>query len=142
MMPGNFQRCWCGNKVTFGSSLKYEINENFKPYLETMFTNRQDSTQVAESGAFFVGADVGSCANPIIGTACRDLGLDPTAPLTVYVLKRNVEGGPRLRVDESNSFRAVGGVEGAINDNWSYNTSFLYGRVRDDSQGYNDFFRL
>ncbi len=126
-------------RYTFGSSIKYEINENFKPYLETMFTNRQDSTQIAESGAFFTLLSGLNCSNPLIGTACRDLGLNAANPVNVYVAKRNVEGGPRLRIDESNTFRVVGGVEGALTDNWSYNTSFLYGRVRDDSQGFNDF---
>ncbi len=127
-------------RYTFGSSLKYEVNEHFKPYLETMMVNRQDSTQIAESGAFFTTVSGIACSNPLIGTACANLGLDPAGgPLTVYVAKRNVEGGPRIRVDENNAFRVITGAEGAITDSWSYNASFLYGHTRDDSQGFNDF---
>jgi len=129
-------------RYTFGSSLKYEVNEHFKPYLETMAVNRQDSTQIAESGVFFFGTAITAfdCSSPTIGTACRDLGIDPAGgPLVIYPGKRNVEGGPRIRVDENNAFRVVAGAEGAITDSWSYNASFLYGHTRDDSQGFNDF---
>jgi len=127
-------------RYTFGSSLKYEVNEHFKPYLETMMVNRQDSTQIAESGAFFTLIPGIACNNPLIGTACANLGINPTGgPVDIYVAKRNVEGGPRIRVDENNAFRVVTGAEGAITDSWSYNASFLYGHTRDDSQGLNDF---
>ncbi|MGQ0800024.1 MAG: TonB-dependent receptor domain-containing protein [Pseudomarimonas sp.] len=127
-------------RYTFGSSLKYEVNEHFKPYLESMMVNRQDSTQIAESGAFFTLISGLNCNNPLIGTACADLGFDPAdGPVDVYVAKRNVEGGPRIRVDENNAFRVVAGAEGAITDSWSYNASFLYGRTSDESQGFNDF---
>jgi len=128
-------------RYTFGSSLKYEINEHFKPYMETMFANRQDSTQIAESGTFFAAVPNLACTNPLLGTACRDLGFNPANPLTVYVAKRNVEGGPRIRVDENNAFRVLAGLEGEINENWTYNTSVLYARNSDKSLGFNDFLR-
>lgn len=126
-------------RYTFGSSLKYEVNEHFKPYLETMFVNKQDSIQIAESGAFFTLVDGLDCSTPFLGSACSDLGLDPTLPVGVYVAKRNIEGGPRITKNETSSFRIVAGVEGAINDSWSYNTSFLYAHTSSDTQGFNDF---
>ena len=126
-------------RYTFGASLKYEINEHFRPYMELMYINRGDSSQIAESGAFFTFVGGLDCANPLVGSLCADLGLDPTLPFDVYVAKRNVEGGPRIRIDETNSFRVVAGLEGSINDNWSYNASVLRAQTRDDSQGLNDF---
>jgi iron complex outermembrane recepter protein len=127
-------------RYTFGSSLKYEVNEHFRPYIETMFVNRQDSSQIAESGAFFTRIPgLLDCDNPLLGTACDDLGLDPELGVGVYVAKRNIEGGPRIRVDENSAFRFVTGTEGSINESWSYNASVLYGHSRDDSQGFNDF---
>jgi outer membrane receptor protein involved in Fe transport len=127
-------------RYTFGASLKYEINENFRPYMELMYVNKGDSSQIAESGAFFTFVGGLTCDNPLVGSLCADLGVaDPTQPFDVYVAKRNVEGGPRIRVDETNSFRIVAGLEGSINDNWSYNTSVLHAQTRDDSQGLNDF---
>jgi iron complex outermembrane receptor protein len=126
-------------RYTFGSSVKYEVNEHFRPFLETMFLNRQDSTQIAESGAF--GSQVSGlmCDDPLVGSLCDDLGFRDDLPLEIFVLKRNVEGGPRIRVDETMQFRFATGAEGSINENWAYNASFLYARTRDDSQGLNDF---
>jgi iron complex outermembrane receptor protein len=126
-------------RYTFGSSVKYEVNEHFRPYLETMFLNRQDSTQIAESGVFFSQLSDISCDDPLIGSLCADLGFDPSVPLEIQVAKRNLEGGPRIRIDETMQFRFATGAEGSINENWAYNASILYGRTRDDSQGLNDF---
>jgi len=127
-------------RYTFGSSLKYEINEHFKPYLETMYITKKDSVQIAPSGAFFTRVRGISCTNPLIGTACRDLGFDPArGPVDIFVAKRNVEGGPRFNADDTSQFRVVAGVEGAINDSWSYNMSFLYGQTENTGVNSNDF---
>lgn len=126
-------------RYSFGSSLKYEVNEHFKPYIETMYVNKRDAVQIAESGAFFTPVDL-TCDNPLVGTLCSDLGFDPAdGPLVVYVAKRNVEGGPRHNASDTSQFRVVGGVEGSINDSWSYNTSFLYGRTTQNGVNSNDF---
>ncbi|MDZ4348772.1 MAG: TonB-dependent receptor [Xanthomonadaceae bacterium] len=126
-------------RYTFGSSLKFEVNEHFKPYLETMFINRRSAIQVAESGAFFTALD-SDCADPLIRTACADLGIDPAdGPLVVYIAKRNVEGGPRRSSQEDTNFRIITGAEGAITDSWSYNASFLYSQNNSDIVGQNDF---
>ena len=127
-------------RYTFGSSLKYEVNEHFKPYLETMYINKKDAVEIAPSGAFFTDIHGISCSDPLIGSACADLGFDPLgAPLDIYVAKRNVEGGPRHFDTGTAQFRVVAGAEGAINDNWSYNTYFLYGQTNSDTKGINDF---
>ncbi|MFC0682751.1 TonB-dependent receptor domain-containing protein [Lysobacter korlensis] len=125
-------------RYTFGSTIKYEVNEHFRPYLETMFVNKRSSIQVAESGAFFTALTL-DCANPILGSACADLGFVPGVPLNTYVAKRNVEGGPRRTDDETNSFRVVAGVEGDLGDGWAYNASYLYAATSSNVQGFNDF---
>lgn len=127
-------------RYTFGSSLKYEINEHFKPYLETMYITKKDAVQIAPSGAFFTDLHNIDCSNPLIGSACADLGFDPAdGPLDIYVAKRNVEGGPRYNATNTSQFRVVAGVEGNLVNNWSYNTSFLYGETRANTVGSNDF---
>lgn len=126
-------------RFTAGANIKYEINEHFQPYLETMFVNRKSSVQIAASGAFFTDVNI-DCAFAPIGSLCSDLGIDGEAEdLLVLVAKRNVEGGPRYYNDESTSYSITAGVGGAINDNWSYDTSFTYGRWTRTSAGYNDF---
>jgi iron complex outermembrane recepter protein len=124
---------------TFGSSVKYEINPRFRPYVETMFANTNTEVQIAESGTFFVNDPNFSCADPFLGTLCGDIGLDPNEPLFIYLAKRNVEGGPRISAIESNSFRFVTGVEGDLTDAWYYNASYLYGRNSSSEASINDF---
>lgn len=129
-------------RYTFGASVNFEVNEHFKPYLETMFINKKDSVEIAPSGAFFTLLTGLDCANPLIGTACRDLGFNPAnGPVDVYVAKRNIEGGPRHTDTDTTQFRVVGGVEGKIDEaaNWSYNAYYLYGQTNADTVGINDF---
>ena len=135
--PNFYQRP--DTRYTFGASLSYEVNEHFKPYLETMFINRQSAVQVAESGTFFGQTLKMDCADPLLGSLCADLGFDPAAGgFDVYVGKRNVEGGPRHFADETTSYRVVTGARGAINDNWSYDANFLYGHTSNTIVGTND----
>lgn len=125
---------------TFGSSLKYEVNANFRPYVETMFANTNTAVQIAESGTFFANDPAFECSDPLIGTLCADLGFDPAQPLSIYIGKRNVEGGPRISRIESNSFRVVAGAEGELGfGSWFYNASFLYGRNSSNEANVNDF---
>jgi iron complex outermembrane recepter protein len=135
--PNYYQRP--DERVTFGTSIKLDISDNFQPYLDLMMLNRKDALQIAESGTFFALVDDLNCSTPFLGSLCQDLGFDPTLPVGVYVAKRNVEGGPRRTETNTNSSRIVAGVEGAITDDWSYNTSFLFGHNNYKSQGFNDF---
>jgi iron complex outermembrane receptor protein len=124
-------------KVNFGSTIKYEINEHAVPYIELMYSNRENEIQVAESGTFFGQYLSLDCADPLLGSACADLGM--TGPVGVYVGKRNVEGGPRNFKTTDATYRVVAGIEGAINDNWTYDTSLMYGSTDNTQVGINDF---
>ncbi|RJU11915.1 TonB-dependent receptor [Xanthomonas campestris] len=124
-------------RYTAGSSIKYEVNEHFKPYLETLFVNRKSSTQIAPSGAFFTDLNV-NCATSVIGSLCNDVGITDDE-FTVYVAKRNVEGGPRITDSDTNSFSITTGAQGDIDDNWSYDASFTYNRSTTKSENINDF---
>lgn len=128
-------------KINFGATVKYEISEHARPYVELMYSNRDSEIQVAESGTFFGQKLVieGGCANPLLGTACDDLGINPDRDLEVYVGKRNVEGGPRNFSFNDSAYRVVTGMEGAINDNWSYDISMLYGKNNTSEVGVGDF---
>jgi len=152
-------------RVTFGSSIKYEINEHFKPYMDAMFATTSTKTQIAESGTFFFHTLTMTCADPLLRTFCEDTDnpfqirhgatvdangneiqaplidarFDLSQPMQVRVGKRNVEGGPRISNRKANNFRIVLGTEGAINDFWSYNLAGVYGRNSTTSFGINDF---
>jgi iron complex outermembrane receptor protein len=135
--PNYYQRP--DERYTAGTAISYEVNEFFTPYFEAMLVNRKDSSQIAESGAFNVPLTAQNCANPLFGSLCSDLGLNPAQPFNVSVLRRNVEGGPR-RTDVSDlSYRFVVGAKGAIGATWNYDASYLFSRTSNDTQGYNDF---
>ncbi|TKS54904.1 TonB-dependent receptor [Luteimonas yindakuii] len=125
-------------RFTAGSSVKYEINEYFQPYLETMFVNRRSGTQIAPSGAFFTDITV-NCATDVIGTMCADVGITDDE-FTVYVAKRNVEGGPRITDNESTNYSIAAGATGALfSSGWTWDASLQYARTSVKEQNRNDF---
>ncbi|SDE00366.1 TonB-dependent receptor domain-containing protein [Aquimonas voraii] len=135
--PNYYQRP--DERYTAGTAISYEVNEYFTPYFEAMLVNRKDSIQIAESGAFNVGLTGQSCANPIFGSLCADLGLNPDLPFNVGVLRRNVEGGPRITRTSDFSYRFVVGAKGALGEIWNYDASYTFARTSNDTQGSNDF---
>lgn len=128
-------------RYTFGNRISLEVNEHFKPFIETMYINRQSEIQVAQSGAFFVPVGL-TCDDALVGSLCNDLGIDPAnGDLTIYVAKRNVEGGPRNFAQTDENFRIVTGAEGSITDSWSYSAQFIYGRNTQTVIGTNDLLK-
>jgi len=123
---------------TFGSKITYEVNDHFRPYIETMFANVNSSVQIAQSGTFFVNTLFVDCGEAFLGSFCSDFGLSGTVG-PIYVGKRNVEGGPRIAIIEASNFRMVTGAEGDINSNWSYDVSFLQARNSSSEANENDF---
>lgn len=131
-------------RVNVGTSIKYHVNDAFEPYMDFMYTHRRSEFQFAESGTFFGQTLSIDCAKDaaLVGSLCTDLApaynLDTTQPLTVYVGKRNVEGGPRDTSATDDSYRAVLGAKGDINLNWSYNVAGVLGETTDTQVGTGD----
>ncbi len=126
-------------RYNFGASVRYDVNDHFRPYAETMYVNKKSSIQIAESGTFFAQTLSIACNDPLINTMCSDLGLSDAEPLEIYVGKRNNEGGARRTSDDTNSWRLIGGAEGFINDTWSYNASYAFSRTENTNIGRGDF---
>ncbi|MBD9367253.1 TonB-dependent receptor [Xanthomonas sp. XNM01] len=124
-------------RFTAGFMANYEINEHFKPYAEAMFVNRKSSMQIAESGTFGSAITV-ACDTDYIGSLCADAGVT-TDTVRIAMYKRNVEGGPRIQDSETETYRIVAGLQGAINDAWSYDASYTTGRTNWVNTGHNDF---
>jgi iron complex outermembrane receptor protein len=130
-------------RISMGAFVNYEINEHVRPFLEVSYMNDRTVAQIAESGTFFaetyilpvsqLNADQQSYVMDNFG-----LGMDDE--FATYIGKRNVEGGPRSSNIASNSFRIVTGINGDINDYWSYETSFQYGATNSTAAYLNDFF--
>jgi outer membrane receptor protein involved in Fe transport len=124
---------------TFGTSIRYDVNDRFQPYFETMFANTNNDVQIAESGTFFVNDIPLTCDLAFLGSFCSDLGIPADAEFTVAAGKRNVEGGPRISSLEASNFRIVSGFEGQLNDSWSYDVSFLQARNASTESSRNDY---
>ncbi|WP_321396626.1 TonB-dependent receptor domain-containing protein [Emcibacter sp.] len=128
-----------------GAFVDYEINEHFRPYMEVSFMRDRTVAQIAESGTFFAEEYSISCDNPLLSAQqvtelCTDWGLGAGDEFAAYIGKRNVEGGPRASNIEHNTFRIVTGMDGAINDSWSYDLSFIYGSTTSSDSYINDFY--
>jgi iron complex outermembrane receptor protein len=129
-------------RFTLGSFVNYEVNQHANVYTEINYMQNRTTGQIAESGIFFQNFtfDVNS---PIFSAAQQAQFAEafPGAEqLEIYIGKRNIEGGGRQANLEHNSFRIVTGVEGMINDSWSYDVSYQYGSVSSSDAYKNDFY--
>ena len=132
-------------RFSVGAFVEYEVNDNFKPYLETMFMRDITKAQIAESGTFFNEAYEISYDSPLLSDAQRqfltdNLGVVSGQSFATYIGKRNVEGGPRASNLEHNALRIVLGAKGDIGDNWIYDASIQMGSTTSSAAYINDFF--
>jgi outer membrane receptor protein involved in Fe transport len=121
-------------RYTAGAFAHLKLNEHAEAYMEFMFMDDNTTSQVAPSGAFGEGFSV-NCNNPLlsaseVSTWCTQAGLGPTGNATVYILRRNVEGGDRLDNLTHTSYRTVLGLRGEIAPGWKYDTYVMDGTSR------------
>ena len=127
--PNFFQRPderWSGG--FFGHQ---EISEGIEGYAEFMFMDDRSNAQIAPSGAFFV-TDTLNCTNAYLSdTQFAQIGcVDPGDTVPLYIGRRNVEGGSRNDDLRHTSMRALVGFRGDIGDNWSWDVSGNWSRMR------------
>jgi outer membrane receptor protein involved in Fe transport len=130
-------------RFTFGTFIDYEINENFRPYLEFSFMHNRTAGQIAESGTFYNEEILFDYDNPLLSDLQKqqlqtlfNQGADDQ--FVAYIGKRNVEGGPREDNLEHTSYRILTGMEGELNDSWSYDISYNYSSTTSSSVYKND----
>ena len=132
-------------RFTMGAFVDYYINDDTRVYLETNFMHDRTTGQIAESGTFYGAEYLFDYNNPVLSDAQKAqiqeaFGHTDADQFVAYIGKRNVEGGPRADSLEHNSFRMVAGVEGVINDMWSYDVSYMYSQTSSSSSYANDLF--
>lgn len=126
-----------------GAFVDYKINDHFTPYAEFMASSAQTRAQIAESGTFFAETYFLSLDDfpDAFAASIAELYPDRTSDdFGIYVGKRNVEGGPRSNNFANDGLRLVVGSKGDINDQWSYDVSYLFAQTRQTSTYINDFF--
>jgi outer membrane receptor protein involved in Fe transport len=119
---------------------RYNISDMARVYTEFNFMDDSSVAQIAPSGLFFGNTYYLTGQNPLI-TAPMQAALGLTAgsstPVSVYIGRRNVEGGPRQDDKRHTMFRSVVGVKGDIGP-WSYDVSAQVGRVIYQEEYLND----
>ncbi|MBS0380205.1 MAG: TonB-dependent receptor [Proteobacteria bacterium] len=130
---------------TAGAFVNYEVNSHVTAYSEFMWTRNESSAQIAESGDFGVASFI-PCANPLLtaqerSTLCSAANLaaqgNPTETvggvtypgINTYILRRNVEGGPRTATFRSDAVRLVLGLKGDFADAWHWDVYAQRGTV-------------
>ncbi len=129
-------------KYMGGGFLNYDWNRHFEAYASLMFMDDYTDAQIAPSGNFG-NTTLLNCDNPMLSPQQRDLlctskGYAPDEMANVMILRRNVEGGPRVAQLRHTAFRMVTGLRGEINDAWSYNVFGLHAEVRSPQSYKND----
>ena len=121
-------------RYTVGAIGHYRFNDAFEAYAEVSYMDDVSDAQIAPSGAFFVTSTL-PCGNPLLSAQqfqvlCGDYGLTTADTQTVYIGRRNVEGGFRTNLTTHVSNRIVVGARGEITDAWSYDVHVNTGRVK------------
>lgn len=138
--PNYFQRP--DERWTAGLLARYEFHEAAEAYTELAFMDDRSVAQIAPSGAFFV-TDMLGCGNPFLSSQqfealCGRFGLTVDDAQTVYIGRRNVEGGDRQDDLRHTAYRGVLGLRGDLTDRWRYDLHVQYGEVRMESHYLND----
>lgn len=133
-------------RYTFGAFAHYDISDSFKPYMELMFMDDHTRAQIAASGAFYGTDFFVNCNNPFLsatqqGQLCGAAAGTNTLQ-SLYIGRRNVEGGPRVDDLRHTDYRIVLGMKGDINDAISYDVSGSMYRAILVERYENDFSRV
>jgi outer membrane receptor protein involved in Fe transport len=131
-------------RYTLGAMGHYELTEYADVYTQLMFTDYSSIAQIAPGGNFFNSSSV-NCDNPFL-SAQQQATIGCTADMiaagestTLYIARRNVEGGGRQQGFENSSFRSLVGVRGAITEAWDYDASLQFSKVKADQRTLNYF---
>lgn len=96
----------------------FNLTETTQLYGEFLYT-RRESTQATSPGTVGLFRTIRIGANH---------PTNPTGQALTLVRRRLTEAGPRVAFQDVDTFRAVLGVEGALGNTWSWDTSMNYGR--------------
>ena len=126
----------------------YDIEKWVKPYFEFNYMNDKSTAATAPSGLFLGsdpkspvtfpagqsadGASVYMPCNSALFSAQEATTLGPYCGLngappgyvSLWIGRRNIEGGPRSTQWEHNNYRVVGGATGNLGDAWNYDAYF------------------
>jgi iron complex outermembrane recepter protein len=127
-------------RYSLGAMGHYELAEFADVYTQLMFTDVRSVAQIAPGGIFFETTTI-NCDNPFLsaqqlaGIGCAGT----TGTASMYIGRRNVEGGGRQQDFHNSSFRGLIGSRGAISEGWDYDVSVQFARTTADTRTLNYF---
>jgi len=131
-------------RYTLGAFGRYELNDQAEVFAQLMFSDYKSVAQIAPSGNFFNTAEI-NCGNPLLGPqqaatiGCTAADITADNRRTLYIGRRNVEGGGRQDSLNYTSYRGIVGVRGEISPGWNYDIAAQYSRVALARTYLNDF---
>jgi len=156
------------DRYTAGAFTDYDVNPHLHLYGEFMFMADHSLAQIAPSGDFGNTLTINSAnplvtpqeasllftpdnqvigylgtypvTNGFVNGGTAPSGLTPAAPGTYYfqLLKRNVEGGPRVDDLNHKQYRGVIGARGDFGKIWHYEAYYQYSRLQYNEAYFND----
>ncbi|MDR7123067.1 TonB-dependent receptor [Rheinheimera soli] len=107
---------------------RYELSGNTSIFTEAGFTNRQSDQLMGAEGTFW--GQVVPANHPDNPTRFAPDGT-PQAPINVNVNRRLFETGGRAFTQDFSDYRMVVGLEGSLENDWSWDVSYNYARFVD-----------
>src|SRR3984893_14194908 len=121
-----------------GVFASYKFNDAANLYTEAQFMDARTTVRYEPAGTTPTGSALNvfgiNCNNPLLSASedndlSTSAGVRPLDTAQVGIGRRNVEGGQRSDEFHHRSYRIVLGLKGTLNEQWSYDTSVVYGRV-------------
>ncbi|HEY1073697.1 TonB-dependent receptor plug domain-containing protein [Brevundimonas sp.] len=133
-------------RYTLGVFGHYDVSDKVELYTQLMFSDYSTLAQIAPSGNFFGefangfrttdGSSSISCSNPLLSAqqrtaiGCTAADIAAGVDKSMYIGRRNVEGGGRQSDIRFQSYRGVVGARGDLNEAWSYDLTAQYSRAQ------------
>jgi outer membrane receptor protein involved in Fe transport len=112
----------------------YEINDHIEFYSRGVYANNVVDSQLAPTPTGGMTVTVNTDTNPYLSDSMRALFQGDgtydaaTGTNTLTVARRMQEFGTRNSLRDTNTFQALFGLRGDLNENWSYDTFYNYSR--------------
>ncbi|WP_283629564.1 TonB-dependent receptor plug domain-containing protein [Shewanella baltica] len=135
------------NRNSFYVQGFYDISDNLRVISDFMMTNRKSSQELAPM-PLTLGASFGEAAsrvdiganniyNPfgekLYGSNARAVANGEAEDYVPFALQRRmIEAGSRQYNQNDTTYRAMIGLEGNINDNWTWSANYIYGQNNQD----------
>ena len=132
-------------RFSFGTFAHYEVSKSFDAYVEAMFMDDRTDAQIAPSGAFYATDFFVNCNNALMSgsqrTALCGTNANTNTLQSLYIGRRNVEGGGRNDDLRHTAYRIVAGGRGEIAPGITYDAYGQFGRTVYAETYTNDFSR-